>query len=45
MARQLVFGYGSLPAGRTGVACVLRDHRRGWDVDMDNREAIPGYKY
>ena len=45
MGRQLVFGYGSLPAEEAGVACCLRDHRRGWDVAMDNREAIPGYKY
>jgi cation transport regulator ChaC len=45
MRRQLVFGYGSLPVGRAGIACTLRDHRRGWDVAMDNREAIPGYKY
>jgi gamma-glutamylcyclotransferase (GGCT)/AIG2-like uncharacterized protein YtfP len=40
-----VFAYGSLlglePAGR----CVLRDHARGWDVAMDNRETIPGYKF
>ena len=42
----LVFAYGSLvglePAGRP---CVLRDHARGWDVAMDNRETIPGYKF
>jgi gamma-glutamylcyclotransferase (GGCT)/AIG2-like uncharacterized protein YtfP len=23
---------------------VLRDHRRGWGVAMDNRRTIPGYK-
>jgi cation transport regulator ChaC len=39
-----VFGYGSLPAEVEGVACTLRDHRRDWDVAMDNRETIPGYK-
>jgi cation transport regulator ChaC len=39
-----VFGYGSLPAEEGGVPCRLRDHRRGWDVAMDNRETIPGYK-
>ena len=41
---QLVFGYGSLPAERGGTGCRLRDHRRDWDVAMDNRETIPGYK-
>jgi cation transport regulator ChaC len=41
---QLVFGYGSLPAERGGTPCRLRDHRRDWDVAMDNREVIPGYK-
>ena len=41
---HLVFGYGSLPAEVAGIACALRDHRREWDVAMDNRETIPGYK-
>ena len=41
---QLVFGYGSLPAQVSGVPCTLRDHRREWEVAMDNRETIPGYK-
>ncbi len=41
---QLVFGYGSLPAERGGTPCRLRDHRRDWDVAMDNRVVIPGYK-
>jgi cation transport regulator ChaC len=41
---QLVFGYGSLSAERSGTRCRLRDHRRDWDVAMDNRETIPGYK-
>ena len=41
---QLIFGYGSLPAERGGTRCRLRDHRRDWDVAMDNRETIPGYK-
>jgi hypothetical protein len=44
VSRQLVFGYGSLPAEEGGVPCRLRDHRRGWDVAMDNRETVPGYK-
>ena len=39
-----MFGYGSLPAEEGGVPCRLRDHRRGWDVAMDNRETVPGYK-
>jgi cation transport regulator ChaC len=39
-----VFGYGSLPAEEGGIPCRLRDHRRGWDVAMDNREVVPGYK-
>jgi gamma-glutamylcyclotransferase (GGCT)/AIG2-like uncharacterized protein YtfP len=38
-----VFAYGSL-AGLAGQPCTLRDHRCGWDVAMDNRETIPGYK-
>jgi cation transport regulator ChaC len=42
--RQFLFGYGSLPAERTGVACRLRDHRCHWGVAMDNRKVIPGYK-
>jgi Gamma-glutamyl cyclotransferase, AIG2-like len=42
--RQLVFGYGSLPAEEAGVECCLHDHRRHWGVAMDNRETIPGYK-
>ena len=39
-----VFAYGSLLADRRGTPCRLRDHRRDWDVAMDNRETIPGYK-
>jgi hypothetical protein len=39
-----VFGYGSL-AAQAGQPCVLRDHRRGWGVAMDNRRTIPGYKF
>ena len=41
---DLVFAYGSL-LGRDATPYVLRDHARGWDVAMDNRETIPGYKY
>ena len=39
-----MFGYGSLLRDRRGVPCRLRDHRRAWDVAMDNRETVPGYK-
>jgi cation transport regulator ChaC len=42
--RQLVFGYGSLPAEEPGVACRLHDHALGWEVAMDNRDVVPGYK-
>jgi cation transport regulator ChaC len=41
---NVVFGYGSLTVAG-GRRCVLRDHRRGWGVAMDNRETIPGYKF
>ena len=39
-----MFGYGSLPAEEAGVACRLHDHGLDWDVAMDNREVVPGYK-
>ena len=39
-----MFGYGSLPAEEDGVECRLHDHGLGWEVAMDNREVIPGYK-
>jgi cation transport regulator ChaC len=39
-----VFGYGSLLTDRRGAPCRLRGHRRRWDVAMDNRETVPGYK-
>ena len=41
---NVVFGYGSL-ACPAGQPCVLREHRRGWGVAMDNRRTIPGYKF
>lgn len=47
MTDQLLFAYGSLvavPAGATARPAVLRGFRRRWDVAMDNRVAIPGYK-
>jgi gamma-glutamylcyclotransferase (GGCT)/AIG2-like uncharacterized protein YtfP len=40
-----VFAYGSLAGLEPAGPCVLRDHARGWDVAMDNRETIPGYKF
>ena len=39
-----VFGYASLVSGG-GERRVLRDHRCGWRVAMDNRATIPGYKF
>jgi cation transport regulator ChaC len=40
-----VFAYGSLVGVEPAGPRVLRDHARGWDVAMDNRETIPGYKF
>ena len=40
-----VFGYGSLLRRDGGIACRLLGHRRAWNVAMDNRRTIPGYKY
>ncbi len=51
MSQQYVFGYGSLTrygrdAERTEIrTCRLRDHRRTWNVAMDNTLEEPGYKY
>jgi cation transport regulator ChaC len=28
-----------------GIPCHLLGHRRAWNVAMDNRQTIPGYKY
>jgi cation transport regulator ChaC len=39
-----VFGYGTLARG-DGIPARLRGYRRAWNVAMDNRETIPGYKY
>jgi hypothetical protein len=40
-----VFGYGSLVAEHArGHVAILRDHRRGWGVAMDNGRDLPGYK-
>jgi hypothetical protein len=40
-----VFGYGSLLRRAGGLPCHLLRHRRAWNVAMDNRRTIPGYKY
>ena len=40
-----VFGYGSLVRRSGGIPCHLLGHRRAWNVAMDNRRTIPGYKY
>src|SRR5215208_4700418 len=40
-----VFVYGSLLGLGHAAPCLLRDHACGWDVAMDNRVTIPGYKY
>jgi cation transport regulator ChaC len=40
-----VFGYGSLLRRPDGIPCHLLGHRRAWNVAMDNRRTIPGYKY
>ncbi len=51
MAEQHVFGYGSLSsdglAARAARAriCRLRDHRRTWNVAMDNTVDVPHYKH
>ena len=41
--RVFVFGYGSL-GQHVGTPARLRGYRRSWNVAMDNRETIPGYK-
>jgi cation transport regulator ChaC len=43
--RTFVFGYGSLLRLEGGIPCRLLGHRRAWNVAMDNRRTIPGYKY
>ncbi len=43
--RTFVFGYGSLFRLAGGIPCQLLGHRRAWNVAMDNRRTIPGYKY
>ena len=47
-ARQYVFGYGSLLERRHEPAHGLSEltgFRRTWNVAMDNRQTIPGYKH
>jgi hypothetical protein len=42
--RVFVFGYASL-ARDGGMPAYLPGYRRAWNVAMDNRATIPGYKY
>jgi cation transport regulator ChaC len=46
---EFVFGYGSLlllgEVRDDARPSVLHGFRRGWNVAMDNRRDIPGYKY
>jgi cation transport regulator ChaC len=45
--RDYVFGYGSLFAATglpAGEVCHLTEHRRVWNVAMDNSVDVPGYK-
>jgi cation transport regulator ChaC len=50
MSEQYVFAYGSLLRDLGGSLderlkpCRLRDHRRAWNVAMDNTLTLPGYK-
>lgn len=46
-SRAYVFGYGALTASRFRSARVvhLEGFRRTWNVAMDNRVTVPGYKY
>jgi cation transport regulator ChaC len=51
MIDQYVFAYGSLlrdlsgPLGAGMTPSRLRDHRRAWNVAMDNSRSLAGYKY
>jgi hypothetical protein len=40
-----VFAYGSLVDDARGVPARLHGWRRGWDVAMDNRQTLAGYRY
>ncbi len=47
---QFVFAYGSLVhdlggQGFAGRGARLRDHRRAWNIAMDNALSLAGYKY
>jgi cation transport regulator ChaC len=49
MKREWIFGYGSLANHEGGLPAEyrkarLRGYRRTWNVAMDNRDVIPGYK-
>jgi gamma-glutamylcyclotransferase (GGCT)/AIG2-like uncharacterized protein YtfP len=45
MAASYVFGYGSLLERPEPVPCELTGFRRTWNVAMDNRRTIAGYKH
>jgi gamma-glutamylcyclotransferase (GGCT)/AIG2-like uncharacterized protein YtfP len=51
MIDQYVFAYGSLLRDLSGALgermtpARLRDHRRAWNVAMDNSRSLAGYKY
>jgi cation transport regulator ChaC len=51
MIDQFVFAYGSLLPDLSGALgegmtpSRLRDHRRAWNVAMDNSRSLAGYKY
>jgi hypothetical protein len=42
-----VLAYGSLleRAGEAGIEVVLHEHRRRWDVAMENTRDLPGYRF
>ena len=42
-----VLAYGSLlgRAGEAGIAVTLHEHRRRWDVAMENTVDLPGYRF
>jgi cation transport regulator ChaC len=50
---EYIFGYGSLLGDRVNgdapnaepMLCHLLGYRRGWNIAMDNRQTLPGYKY
>jgi gamma-glutamylcyclotransferase (GGCT)/AIG2-like uncharacterized protein YtfP len=45
MGASYVFGYGSLLERREHALCELTGFRRTWNVAMDNRRTLRGYKH